>query len=161
MKGYHTTQAKWFAEKNSHGGNPAASVKNGVRITAVTQWKGGDPVKPSALVFKAPVKGTYTLSSLMNAKRWSGKAKIFLELVKINRDKNLAIKVHEMSIENAKDFTLKKEVELEENEELAIVFKVDKGMFTGAGLVFKELEITQASEKVDFSEKTIRDLNNK
>ena len=159
MKGFHTTQAKWFAEKNSHGGNPAASVKNGIRITAVTQWKGGDPVKPSALVFKAPEKGTYTLNSLINARRWTGKAKQFLELVKINREKNVALKVYEISLENSKDFRLKKEVELDENEELAIVFKVDKGMFTGAGLVFKELEITQASEKVDFSEGTIRKLN--
>lgn len=159
MKAYHTTQSKWFATENSQGGNPAASVQNGVRITAITQWKSGDQVKPSALVFIAPAKGTYTLKSIVNARRWTGKAKEYLELVKINRAKNTAELIFKCELEDSKDYSLSQEFGLEVNEELAIVFKIDHGMNSGAGLVFKKLEIIQASDKVDFSEETIRKLN--
>ncbi|MCM8527650.1 MAG: endo-1,4-beta-xylanase [Lentisphaeraceae bacterium] len=159
MTDYDPVQAKWFATKGGHGGNPAASVQDGVRITAITQWKGGEPVKPSALIFKAPKKGTYTLNTTVNGRRWTGGAKQSLELVKLNRKLKKAKKLQTYSMKNGQDVSVRQEVELDEGEELAIVFRVDHGMHTGAGMVFKELQITQASEKVDFSEKKIRELN--
>ena len=139
---WNTTQLKWTDNKNTQGGNPAASLRDGLSLSCVTPWKGGDKTKPSALVFVAPKDATYRVAARVNCRRWTGRAKAWMELYVLDRGASTATRLSRYDLPNRQDIDIRMdEVKLKQNQELAFVLNAGPDHFTGVGCKFLELKV--------------------
>jgi hypothetical protein len=142
-------EVKWFDAKDSSGGNPAASLDGGLRMTGIAPWKGGDQTKPSCLSFIAPIAATYDLDGVLHSERWTGNGGSWLEVVVLDRAKGTARSLQRLPLPDRLDTAVRVEgITLASGEELALVYGID-GMFTGAGCTFPKLTIRQVVGHAD------------
>jgi len=139
-------ETKWTEFADSQGGNPAAGLAGGLRITVMTEWKPGDMAKPSALLFHAPEASEYEIDSELVSERWTGGGNCFLELYTLDRASGQASRIARLELPDRKPVELKERARLAAGQELAFVYGAS-GWHTGAGLHFKRLIVARAGAR--------------
>lgn len=136
-------ETKWTEFADSQGGNPAAGLGGQLRITVVTEWKGGDMAKPSALIFHAPEASEYELEGRVVSERWTGGGNCFLEIFVLNRASGEASRIARYDLPDRKPVDIAAKSHLAADQELALVYGAS-GWHTGAGLRFEKLIVAKA-----------------
>ena len=136
-------ETKWFEHEDSQGGNPAAGLGGGLRITVVTEWKGGDRIKPSVLVFQAPEAAEYLVEAEVVSERWCGGGQCWLELFTLDRASGVAARARpRIALADRQAATVSHKTSLAAGQEFAFVYGAD-GWHTGAGLKFNRLTVAR------------------
>ena len=136
-------QTRWTEFANSQGGNPAAGLAGGLKISVITEWMAGDQAKPSALVFVAPEASSYRIEAEVFSERWAGTGNGWLELYVLDRATGKTTRLAHYDLPDRQTMSISEPASLAAGQELAFVYGADRWN-TGASCAFRKIEVVAA-----------------
>ncbi len=138
------TGVEWNVKEGGMGGQPEATMKDGV-LTLKTRAEHGEPRRPrwAGLVFVAPKGGVYSLHGKADAHIWDGANKT--QLVLYRKAAKKVTKLLTQAVENDGAVGLDNVIiELDANDELVILPRIE-GAFAGGELRLRDFSITEVT----------------
>ncbi len=134
----------WHAAENSHGGQPGATVTDGViKLGARSQWTGTESQKLPALIFVVPFSGKYTVNAAVTHQRWDGKGVCKLQVLLRRKSKKVElIGEIEFGADGGTEELKEIEMKCRSRDEIVIVPKFTKYHQAG-GFSIKDLVISR------------------
>ncbi len=135
-------EGQWITDTGTFGGQPSAGMTEGrvFRIDSRGPWAAQEGKKTAALVFIAPVRGSYTVQGKVDIDRWSGEGDPALTIVRrwVSKEKVKTLKLAPVAVKAGNVFSTKSEMEA--GDEIVIAGEVP-AWHTTAKFTFRDLSI--------------------
>lgn len=147
------TGTDWNVKEGGFGGQPGASLKDGVLGLSTRAPHGAKEnerfLRTAGLTFVAPQAGTFALHGTVAARMWDSTNKTTLHLLK--KTATTVEKVGELTIPNGGDVLLEgQSIALAAGEELTLLPQID-GTFAGGDCLLKDFSISLQDAKATAS----------